>query len=765
MGVFITHTACPDCGGSDSLAIHEEEDGTYNGTCWSKCTAMGNGYKSHNKLAGSEVGSQLGITPIKKHRGSVAVDNRSKKISLKKKKLTPVSQEMLEKLREMTVTRLDAPYRSIESKWYEMFRCRFSFDEESGDISAIYYPVTKGLKNDKPALMGFHKRVILPNKDFRAYPAGSIGKECDMFGKFLWKNCSRLVITGGEQDTIAAKKMHEEYRNRQQRKGKNISEIDFTSSITGEGVAAEQVRLNYDDIDKYDEIILDMDGDEAGESAESALLDVLPVSKVKVMRYSSKDANAALIASEEAEYIGAIYQAKKPKLAGIHGGIELLEDMYKESSFQKLPLPEFMEDMNRMLEGGYNFGTFNIIAGDTSVGKCHGKDVPILMQDTTTKMSQDVEVGDVLMGPDGSPRKVISTHTGVDTMYKVTQIKGMSYTVNSEHLLSLKVSPARTKGALQDYSRGDVVNIPVKEYLKLPKTNQTMLKGYKGDLTELGKHRNSLNTGVTVTELGKDNYYGFEVDGDHLYCLGDMTVTHNSTLVNEMAQAFIVEQEHKPVILSLEARKGVLTRQYLSLTLGKRLGEFKTPEEMREYIQQHQKEVDKFLTNEDGENTFEVIDDRARLISVDDTFKMIERAIISLGCSVVIIDVLTDLMDSLTIEEQAMFNGRIKAMIATHNICIIGIMHTRKLEGRDAEGNQRIEPTRHDVYGSKTTIGSATTLLLIWRDLQANEYEERNTTYSKLDKNRDHSSTGPSGQWVYDRDKHKMMNKYKKSTF
>jgi len=87
MGVFITHTACPDCGGSDSLAIHEEEDGTYNGTCWSKCTAMGNGYKSHNKLAGSEVGSQLGITPIKKHRGNVAVDNQIKKDKLKEKEI------------------------------------------------------------------------------------------------------------------------------------------------------------------------------------------------------------------------------------------------------------------------------------------------------------------------------------------------------------------------------------------------------------------------------------------------------------------------------------------------------------------------------------------------------------------------------------------------------------------------------------------------------------------------------------------------------
>lgn len=37
-----------------------------------------------------------------------------------------------------------------------------------------------------------------------------------------------------------------------------------------------------------------------------------------------------------------------------------------------------------------------------------------------------------------------------------------------------------------------------------------------------------LTTGFKVEILSKDDYYGFELDGNHLYCLNDFTVTHNT---------------------------------------------------------------------------------------------------------------------------------------------------------------------------------------------------------------------------------------------
>ena len=73
-------------------------------------------------------------------------------------------------------------------------------------------------------------------------------------------------------------------------------------------------------------------------------------------------------------------------------------------------------------------------------GKCHAKDTPIMMSDGTIKLVQDIQVGDLLMGDDSTPRKVQSLARGRDKMYDVIPIKGEKYTVNEEHILCLKAS-------------------------------------------------------------------------------------------------------------------------------------------------------------------------------------------------------------------------------------------------------------------------------------------------------------------------------------
>ena len=73
-------------------------------------------------------------------------------------------------------------------------------------------------------------------------------------------------------------------------------------------------------------------------------------------------------------------------------------------------------------------------------GKCHAKDTPIMMSDGTIKLVQDIQVGDLLMGDDSTPRKVQSLARGRDKMYDVIHVKGEKYTVNEEHILCLKAS-------------------------------------------------------------------------------------------------------------------------------------------------------------------------------------------------------------------------------------------------------------------------------------------------------------------------------------
>ena len=69
---------------------------------------------------------------------------------------------------------------------------------------------------------------------------------------------------------------------------------------------------------------------------------------------------------------------------------------------------------------------------------CFAKDTPILLWNGGTKMSQDIRVGDELVGDDGLKRIVLDTTTGIDTLYEVKQNNGMTYVVNSKHTLLLK---------------------------------------------------------------------------------------------------------------------------------------------------------------------------------------------------------------------------------------------------------------------------------------------------------------------------------------
>lgn len=57
-------------------------------------------------------------------------------------------------------------------------------------------------------------------------------------------------------------------------------------------------------------------------------------------------------------------------------------------------------------------GSGGILEVPCGRGKCLGKDTPILMYDGTIKMVQDIQIGDVLMGDDSTPRNVLSLARG-----------------------------------------------------------------------------------------------------------------------------------------------------------------------------------------------------------------------------------------------------------------------------------------------------------------------------------------------------------------
>ncbi len=107
-----------------------------------------------------------------------------------------------------------------------------------------------------------------------------------------------------------------------------------------------------------------------------------------------------------------------------------------------------------------------LILGVQGCGKCMKINTPILMHNGAVKMVQDIEVGEKIMGPDSGPRTVLSAIRGRDEMYRVMPMKGEAYTVNADHILSLRVSGYTPKHKkFKEADANGLINISVKDYL------------------------------------------------------------------------------------------------------------------------------------------------------------------------------------------------------------------------------------------------------------------------------------------------------------
>lgn len=222
---------------------------------------------------------------------------------------------------------------------------------------------------------------------------------------------------------------------------------------------------------------------------------------------------------------------------------------------------------------------------------CFGKDTPVLMWDGSLKCSQNICVGDVLIGDDGNPRNVLETFSGQDELYKVEQKNGLSYIVNSKHTLLVKYSvdkniqwfekeqiykifwfcrddkrPKTKNFKVIDYKskeeclleckkwsdtylnfKDDVIEILVEDYMKISKGHLVNILGFKVDkirwpvfdmdnidsytLSSLyiwkTRDKDWMRTGISVKSIGKGQYYGWIVDQNHRFLLADFTIVRN----------------------------------------------------------------------------------------------------------------------------------------------------------------------------------------------------------------------------------------------
>ena len=136
-------------------------------------------------------------------------------------------------------------------------------------------------------------------------------------------------------------------------------------------------------------------------------------------------------------------------------------------------IPSGFTNLDR-LTSGWQPTELIILAARPAMGKCLGKGTNVVMFDGSLRKVEDIREGDLLMGDDSTPRRVLSLAQGREMMYWIRQNNGIDYRVNESHILSLKRS--RNEGP---HTKGTVLNISVRDYLTKSDKFKTNYKGYK----------------------------------------------------------------------------------------------------------------------------------------------------------------------------------------------------------------------------------------------------------------------------------------------
>lgn len=240
-----------------------------------------------------------------------------------------------------------------------------------------------------------------------------------------------------------------------------------------------------------------------------------------------------------------------------------------------------------------------------------------------------------------------------------------------------------------------------------------------------------------------------------------------TTVANELLYFWIFNSPHKVGVVSLELTCAQYGQAMLSRHIGIKISRMIDTTEKLKFLNQEnikQKAQELFLDS-DGVDRWMMIDERDGSLEV--LQEKIEQLIIACGCKLIILDPLSDLMDGLSIDEQAVFMKWCKSMIKNYNVTFLMIAHIRKSgNNKDAASTGAFIP-EEAITGSSTIFKSASWVVMMQRDKYNADEIIKNTTKLTLSKNRSGGETGDAGELYYDNQTHTLhdKNEYMGSNF
>lgn len=337
MANFVRHTSCVKCSSSDAMAVYDDDS--------LHCFSCGYTKRSLELEAEQESNSLV--------RTRVRSIEKDEKIMSSKEIITDERRAEI----KANTSFDDTLYRGITQATRKFYNVRTEYDED-GEVIKQYYPVTQ----NGDTLTGYKVRGT--PKDF--YSEGRIGKECDLFGQFRFKDTTGkyILIVGGEEDAQASYQMLKAYADS---KGSDFI-TPVVSPTIGETGSNKQLATNYAFLDRFDTIILGFDNDKAGKEAMEKAISALPKGKIKIATWAMKDPNEMLLAGKAREFIKNFYDAKEYVPAGVVGSNALFDKVKSQAIIQRVPFPPFLRKLQEMTLG-LTLGHIYVCGAGTSVGK------------------------------------------------------------------------------------------------------------------------------------------------------------------------------------------------------------------------------------------------------------------------------------------------------------------------------------------------------------------------------------------------------------
>ena len=221
-----------------------------------------------------------------------------------------------------------------------------------------------------------------------------------------------------------------------------------------------------------------------------------------------------------------------------------------------------------------------------------------------------------------------------------------------------------------------------------------------------------------------------------------------STIINQWVYWLLFNSVYKVGAVSMEQSSAQYGELMLSMHCKRKIGKMMPEEKLAylksDYVVQKQREL--FFT-EDGSHRWHILDERDE--SIEGLQAKIMELIVACECRCIVLDTLSDILDSTTVEVQQAFTKWLKSVMNKHGTIFLLICHQRKASSGQKDGSNGAMGDEASVQGSSTIVKSVALNLMLARNKLSEDAFERNVTTVALTKNRTGSETSNEACKIY----------------